>query len=308
MKSQGARLRSLIEQSEILVMPGVWDGFSAKVAQQSGFKSAVVSGAALSESRLGRPDVGILGLAENVHTNQVLRACSDLLLLADADTGYGNAVNVHFTVKEFEAAGIAGVTIEDQVFPKRCGHMDGKEVIDADEATEKVRAAVEARVSSDFVIKARTDAARYLGVDEAIKRGRMFAAAGADLIMADAIMTVEDIALFARSMPAPISVNMGFGIRSRPTTPLLSAKQLQDLGVAVVSYPRLLSAAAVRGMLNAAAVLNSSLELGEVIERPELLVSFPELQELMGLPEILELEARYATGGPQEPGTEGRQA
>lgn len=287
--------RRLIEAEEILVQPGIYDGFSARLAQQMGFLSASISGAGLSESTLGWADVGLLSYEANVNRSRVIAACVDIPVSADADTGYGNAINVFFTVRGFEDAGIDGIMIEDQVSPKRCGHMDGKEVISAEEAAEKIRAAADAKRDPDFIIKARTDATATHGVREAIRRLNLFADAGADLLFADALLTREDIALVAREVSKPLAVNMGFGIRSRPTTPLICARELQDLGVAVVGYPRLMTSAAIMGMRNALAVLKQSAEEGRVIERPDLAVSFQEINDLMGLPTIRDMEQRYLT-------------
>ena len=284
--------RRLIEAEEILVQPGVYDGFSARLIQQMGFKSGSISGAGLSESTLGWADVGILSYEANVSRSRDIAACVDIPLSADADTGYGNAVNVFFTVRGFEAAGVDGIMLEDQVSPKRCGHMDGKEVISAEEGVEKIRAAVEARRDPDFIIKARTDSH---GVKEAIRRLNLYAEAGADLLFADALLRKDDIALVAREVSKPLSVNMGFGIRARPTTPLLSARELQDVGVAVASYPRLLTSAAIMGMRNALGVLKQSIEEGRVIERPEFAVSFQEINDLMGLGTIRDLEQKFLT-------------
>lgn len=287
--------RQLIDAEEILVQPGVYDGFSARLLQQMGFKSGSISGAGLSETTLGWADVGILSYEANVSRSRAIAACVDIPLSADADTGYGNAVNVFFTVRGFEAAGVDGIMLEDQVSPKRCGHMDGKEVISAEEGVEKIRAAVEARIDPDFIIKARTDATATHGIKEAIRRLNLYAEAGADLLFADAILTPEDIALVAKEVSKPLSVNMGFGIRARPTTPLICARELQDLGVAVASYPRLMTSAAIMGMRNALGVLKQSVEEGRVIERPELAVSFQEINDLMGLGTIRELEQKFLT-------------
>ena len=202
-----------------------------------GYKTAAISGAGLSESNLGWSDVGIMGYAENLRASSALAAISSIPLSADGDTGYGNALNVYFTVQGFERAGLACLMIEDQVWPKRCGHMEGKRVISAEEAVEKIRAAAEARRDPDFVIKARTDATAIHGVGEAIRRLNLYAEAGADLLFADALLTAEDIATVARNVVKPLTVNMGFGIRQRPTTPLLSTRQLEDMGVKAVSYP-----------------------------------------------------------------------
>lgn len=289
------QFRRLIEAPEILIQPGIYDGFSARLAQQMGFQSASISGAGLSESTLGWADVGLLSYEANVSRSRAIAACVDIPVSADADTGYGNAINVFFTVRGFEDAGIDGIMLEDQVSPKRCGHMDGKEVIAAEEAAEKIRAAADARRDPDFIIKARTDATATHGVREAIRRLNLFAEAGADLLFADALLTREDIALVAKEVSKPLAVNMGFGIRSRPTTPLICARELQDLGVAVVGYPRLMTSAAIMGMRNALSVLRQSAEEGRVIERPDLAVSFQELNDLMGLPTIRDMEQRYLT-------------
>lgn len=298
--SPGRRLRALLAQPGIIITPGVYDGFSVRLVEQMGFKTAAISGAGMSESHLGWADVGIMGYEENLRGSAALAACSTIPLSADADTGYGNAVNVFFTIQGFERAGLACVMIEDQVWPKRCGHMAGKQVISAEEMVEKVSAAAEARRDPDFVIKARTDATAIHGVGEAIRRLNLYAEAGADTLFADALLSAEDIATVARNVSKPLSVNMGFGIRQRPTTPLLSARQLEDMGVKSVSYPRLLSAAAIQGMKNAMAVLMQSLQEGKVIDRPDLLVPFGELNDLMGLPAIKALEARFVAGARQE--------
>jgi 2-methylisocitrate lyase-like PEP mutase family enzyme len=294
-QSAGRRLKALISAPEILVLPGVFDGFSTRLVHHAGYRAAFITGSGVSESRLGQSDVGIMGLEENVAAARAIAACTDLLLLADADTGYGNAVNVYHTVRAFERAGVAGLMLEDQVWPKRCGHMKGKEVISADEMVQKIRAAAAARTDPDFVIKSRTDVLATHGLAEAIRRLNLYAEAGADLLFADAAMSVEDIGTLARNVARPLSVNMGFGIRRRSTTPLVSARQLQDLGVAVVIYPRLLTACALRGMQHGLAHLRQSVDSGEVVDRPDALVSFEELHDIMGMAEVEALEQRFLT-------------
>jgi 2-methylisocitrate lyase-like PEP mutase family enzyme len=293
--SPGARLRALIEAPDILVLPGVFDGFSTRLVGKLGYTAAFITGSGVSESRLGQPDVGLMGLDENVAAARAIAACSDLLLLADGDTGYGNALNAYHTVRAFERAGVAGLMLEDQVWPKRCGHMRGKEVISADEMVQKIRAASEARVDPDFVIKSRTDVLATHGVAEAIRRLNLYAEAGADLLFADAAMSAEDIATIAKNVSKPLSVNMGFGIRQRSTTPLLSAAQLQDLGVAVVIYPRLLTACAVMGMQRGLDLLQQSVDSGKVVDRPDALVSFEVLHDILGMHEIEAMEQRFLT-------------
>jgi 2-methylisocitrate lyase-like PEP mutase family enzyme len=292
-QSPGAKLRALLAAPGIMIAPGVYDGFSLRLVEQMGYKTAVISGAGLSESNLGWADVGIMGYAENLRASEALAAISTIPLAADGDTGYGNALNVYFTIKGFEKAGLACLMIEDQVWPKRCGHMEGKKVISAEEGVEKIRAAAEARRDPDFVIKARTDATAILGLSEAIRRLNLYAEAGADLLFADALLTAEDIGTVAKNVTKPLTVNMGFGIRQRPTTPLLSTRQLEDLGVKAVSFPRMLTAAAIQGMKNALGVLNQSIAEGRVIDRPDLLVSFGELNDLMGLKKLEALQQSF---------------
>ncbi|MDB5904263.1 MAG: hypothetical protein JWM26_3141 [Betaproteobacteria bacterium] len=296
MVSKGRQLKELIHSPKILIAPGIYDGFSARLVQKMGFRTASISGAGLSESKIGWPDRGIMGFAENVDACRKIASYSDLLLQGDADTGYGNALNVYFTVRGFEEAGLAAVMIEDQVWPKRCGHMAGKAVIPADEMVQKVKAAVAARRDPDFVIKARTDAAGPLGIEEAIRRLNLYAEAGADCLFADALLSANDIERVARNVPPlTLSVNMGLGIRSRPTTPLLTPRQLEDMGVAQVSYPRLLSTAALKGMMNAMQVFKDEvIDKDRVVDRPDLLTSFDELNDLMGYELLEALESRFS--------------
>jgi 2-methylisocitrate lyase-like PEP mutase family enzyme len=293
--SPGKRLRTLIEAPEILVLPGVFDGFSTRLVSKLGYTAAFITGSGVSESRLGQPDVGLMGLEDNVAAARTMAACSELLLLADGDTGYGNALNAYHTVRAFERAGVAGLMLEDQVWPKRCGHLKGKEVISAEEMVQKIRAAADARADPDFVIKSRTDVLATHGVPEAIRRLNLYGEAGADLLFADAAMSIDDIGTIAKNVHKPLSVNMGFGIRQRSTTPLLSAKQLQDLGVSVVIYPRLLTACALMGMKRGLELLQQSLDSGKVVDRPDALVSFEELHEIMGMAEIENMEQRFLT-------------
>ena len=295
MASLARRLRDLIYAPDILVLPGVFDGFSTRLVEQAGYPAAFVTGAGVCESRLGQPDVGLMGLDENVAACRALVACSSIPLLADADTGYGNAVNVWHTVRAFERAGVSGVMLEDQVWPKRCGHMKGKEVIGADEMVQKIRAAVDARGDPDFVVKSRTDVLATHGLEEAIRRLNLYADAGADLLFADAATSVDTIRALARSVKKPLCVNMGFGLRQRSTTPLLSAAELHALGVAVVIYPRMLTACALRGMQTGLALMRESLETGRVVDRPDALVSFEELNDVVGMQGVQELEQKFLT-------------
>lgn len=293
--SKAKRLRQAIHAPEILVLPGVFDGFSTRLVEHMGYANAFITGSGVSESRLGQVDVGIMGMEENVAAVRSIAACSDLALLADGDTGYGNAINAYHTARAFERAGAAGIMLEDQVWPKRCGHMRGKEVIPQDEMVQKLRAACEAREDQDFVIKSRTDTLATHGLDEVIRRLNAYAEAGADLLFADALLDADQIRTVAANVPKPLCVNMGFGIRQRSTTPLLSAAQLQELGVAVVIYPRLLTACALAGMKKGLEILGESISTGKTADRPDVAMSFEELNAIMGMGDIQNMEARYLT-------------
>ena len=298
MASIGRQFRDLINAPEILIQPGIYDGYTARLVEHSGFKAASISGAGVSESRMGWADRGVMTFEVNLDNARRLVDCTESLLLrADADTGYGNAMNVHFVVRAFESAGVAALMFEDQVWPKRCGHMRGKSCIPAAEMVQKVKAAVDARRDDDFVIISRTDAAGPLGVDEAIDRLNQYAEAGADCMYADALLSKADIAKVAKNVPKPLIVNMGLGLRSRNTTPLMTPKELEAVGVKVVSYPRMLSTAALKGMMNAMAVYKEDV-MGKnlSVDRPDLCAGFEELNNLMGMKRLDDIEARFVGG------------
>lgn len=225
------RLRRLLEAPEILVVPRVHDSLSALAAQKCGFKAVQASGHGIAASLLGEPDIGLLTLTESVMVTGYMARALDIPVMADGDTGYGNALNVWRTVREFEAAGAASVNIEDQVSPKKCGHMDGKAVVPCEEMVSKIHAAVEARRDPDFVIVARTDAVAAIGIDAAIERGNRYAEAGADLIFVEAPTTRDMIERIAREVDAPLSINIALGGR----TPDIPWDELAELGIARVS-------------------------------------------------------------------------
>jgi 2-methylisocitrate lyase-like PEP mutase family enzyme len=235
-----------------------------------------------------------MGLTDNLEACRMMARSVSIPVMADADTGYGNAIAVYHTIERFEEAGLAGVNIEDQVSPKRCGHMTGKDVIDMREMARKIEAACDARKDDDFIVLARTDAIAVEGIEGAIRRARLYAAAGADLIFADAIGGEEQIKRLVDASPVPVSVNMGFGIRNRPTTPLIPVKRLEALGVKRVTLPRMLPAAALMAMENALSILKGAMESGEVADHPDLLYGIDDIWALMGQPEIKAMEQRYA--------------
>ena len=239
-----------------------------------------------------------MALDENLNNARRLADCCDLLLRADADTGYGNAMSVHFVVRAFEKAGVAALMFEDQVWPKRCGHMAGKSRASRPRRwCRRSKPRCDARHDPDFVIISRTDAAGTHGVDEAIRRLNLYAEAGADCMYADALMSKEDIAKVAKNVPKPLIVNMGLGMRTRKTTPLMSPKELQDIGVAVVSYPRLLiDRGAERHDERDGGIQGRSVGKEQLVARDDLQVSFDELNDLMGMKQLDELEKKYAGG------------
>ncbi len=295
MTTKAQTYRALLDSGEFIVSPGVYDGYSAKLVETAGFKTAATSGAAISNALLGIDDIGVMGLSENVNHCRMIARSVNIPVTADADTGYGNPMNVHYTVQQFEEAGVAGVNIEDQVTPKRCGHMPGKEIIPAGEMVKKIEAACMARRDDAFVIVARTDALAIEGIEGTLERVRAYAAAGADMIFPDAVRSEEHIKAIVEAAGVPVTVNMGFGIRSRPTTPLIALPRLKEIGVRRISLPRMLPGAAIRGMSEALRLMREVMATGQPIDRPDLIAGIDEIIDLMGYAQTRELERRLLT-------------
>jgi carboxyvinyl-carboxyphosphonate phosphorylmutase len=284
-----AHLRELIGGSTPLVAPGAYDALSARLIEQSGFAAVYMSGFGTTASLIGRPDVGLLTGTEMVDNARRIVASVDVPVIADADTGYGNAINVVRTVQLYEQAGVAGIQLEDQVMPKKCGHMSGKLLVGADEMVGKLRAAVAARRDSDLVIIARTDAVAVTGVDEAIARARAFAEAGADALFVEAPTSEEDIVRVAKELRdvAPLVFNWAEGGR----TPPLSLERIGELGFSLVIYPIGTLLAATAGIRALLATLKSD---GTPVAALPSLPAFDEFTDLIGLPELQELEQRFS--------------
>jgi len=295
LKNSRRQLRELLANEDFIVSPGVYDGYSIRLVEAAGFKTACTSGAALSNALLSVPDIGIMGLAENVNHCRYLARSVTIPLTADADTGYGNPMNVFHTVQMFEEAGVAGINLEDQVSPKRCGHMPGKDVVETAEMIKKIEAACLARRDDDFVIIARTDAIAVEGIEGAVKRARAYARAGADMLFPDAVRTEDDIKRLVDAAGIPISINMGFGVRSRPTTPLIPLPRLKELGVKRISLPRMLPAAAIHGMRQALSTMREVMQTGIPADRPDLLAGIEDIMEVMGYGEMRALEKQLTT-------------
>jgi methylisocitrate lyase len=271
--SPGQRLRAAFQASPIAV-PGVFNALVGRMAERLGFQAVYLSGAALSAS-LALPDVGLVTLSEFVEAARNIAAATRLPLLCDADTGFGEALNVERTVRLFESAGAAGIHLEDQQMPKRCGHLSGKQLVGAEEMTAKVRAAVSARRDPDFVIVARTDARGVAGFDEAVRRARVYVTAGADVIFPEALESREEFAAFARAMaPVPLLANMTEFGRS----PSLDFAELAEIGYRIVLYPVTTLRVALRA---AQAALADLLAKGHQRDHLERMLSRAELYELL---------------------------
>lgn len=284
----GARLRELLSRSEPLLAPGAFDALSARLIEEAGFDSVYMTGFGTAASVLGRPDVGLLTMSEMVeHARQISQAVSPLPVIADADTGYGNPISVIRTVQEYELAGVAAIHIEDQVAPKKCGHMAGKEVVPKSDMVNKIKAAVDARNSPDFVIIARTDARAVEGLDAAIERAKSYRDAGADVLFIEAPEGMDEIERVASTFTdIPLLYNWAEGGK----TPPLTYDQIAGLGFKIIIFPvgALLSATqAIRS------ILKSLREERTPIKVMDKMVPFSEFLDFIGLPEIRDLEQRY---------------
>jgi 2-methylisocitrate lyase-like PEP mutase family enzyme len=275
----------LLDEDALHVMPCCFDALSARMIEQAGFRLSFMSGFAVSASRLGRPDTGLISFGEMLDQGRSICEAIDLPVIGDGDTGYGNAMNVRRTVEAYGRAGFAGVMIEDQVAPKRCGHTRGKEVVDRAEATRRIRAAVDAReAGADVLIMARTDARFDHGLEEAIDRCRAFADLGADILFLEAPQSEAEMERFCRSLPdRPKMANIVEG----GDTPALSPAQLEAIGFRIAAYPLTLLSSAARAIQGALADLAAG--------RPaSALMPFAELQATVGFPEYDAALARYA--------------
>ena len=283
-----ARLRELLAGPGPLVAPGAYDALSARLVEQAGFDVVYMTGFGTTASLLGRPDVGLLGGSEMVDNARRIASAVDVPVIADADTGYGNAITVLRTVAAYEQAGVAGIHLEDQVSPKKCGHMSGKAVIGTAEMAGKIRAAVAVRRDPDFLIIARTDAAAVEGLDAAITRAHAYADAGADVLFVEAPSSEDDIERVAKELRgvAPLVFNWAEGGR----TPPISLERIAELGFSLVLYP-------IGTLLAATAGIRSFLETLMVDGTPVAalpdLPTFDGFTDLIGLPEIHDLERRF---------------
>jgi methylisocitrate lyase len=267
-------------------MPGVYDALSAKIAAKAGFEVMFITGYSLSATLLGEPDFGLLTQTEVVDAAQRICSVVETPVIVDADTGYGNAINVIRTVEDLIRAGAAGMFLEDQVWPKRCGHMNGKQVISLDEQLNKLRAAVEAKRSNDFFIVARTDSRQGLGLDEAIRRGRAFKDAGADAVFIEAPENKEEMKEISKNVPGPLVANM----LERGVTPLMGPDELKQLGFAMVVWPLAPLYSVAKSLTEVYTTLRREGSTLSILDR---LMPFDDFNRIVGLNEKYAIDAKY---------------
>ncbi len=284
--STGTALKELINARRGALVPGAFNAMSARVIADLGFEAIYITGAGVTNMHIGLPDMGFMGLAEIAEQTGRIRDAVELPLLVDADTGFGNALNVRHTIRTLERAGADCVQLEDQVSPKRCGHFSGKAVIGADEMIGKIKAAVDARRSDDLLIMARTDACAIDGFDAAVERAQRYAEAGADILFVEALESADEVRRLPRFLRQPLLMNMVIGGK----TPIASADELAQSGYGLVLYANAALQGAVAGMQRALTILRDQRHLNE---DPSLVAPFKERQRLVGKDLIDELEQRY---------------
>ena len=284
MTSHAAKLRALLSEDTCHIMPCCWDGLSAKMIADAGFGFTFMSGFAVSASRIGLPDTGLISFGEMLDQGRNICAATPIPVIGDGDTGYGNALNVRRTVEMYARAGFASVMIEDQVAPKRCGHTKGKLVVDRDEAFNRIKAAVDAReAGSDIMILARTDARHGHGLEEAIDRAKAFSDLGADILFVEAPQNADEMARITSEAPGIHMANMVEG----GATPILSSDELHELGYNFAAYPLTLMSAAMRAMAEALRDFKQQ-------KHPESLVlEFEELRRIVGFEDYYRAESDY---------------
>ncbi|MBM4263126.1 MAG: oxaloacetate decarboxylase [Deltaproteobacteria bacterium] len=279
-------LKQLFKRNKLLVAPGCFDGMSARLVQEAGYEAAYLSGGAVARS-MGIPDIGLVTMSENIERAAQVTSVVKIPIIADADTGYGNAVNLVRTVREFERAGVAAIHIEDQITPKRCGHLDGKEVIPLAEMENKLQAALAARTDPDFCIIGRTDARGPNGFEDAIKRANAFAKLGVDAIFVEAPQTEEELAEIPRRVPnVPLLVNVFKGGK----TPMLPVERLEKIGYRIAIYPSETQRAGIYAMRMALGLLKKE---GTTESMDAALTTFKERDQIVALEEWQKLERQF---------------
>lgn len=288
MTNMAKRLRERLKEDRILIAPGAHDVLTAKIIEKVGFEAVYMTGYGTSASMLGMPDVGLLTLTEMARRASNIVEAVNVPVIADADTGYGNAVNVMRTVREYEKAGVACIQLEDQVAPKKCGHMLGREIISAEEMVGKIKAACDAR-RGDTLIMARTDARTNYGIEEALERGRLYEEAGADILFIESVETIDEMKMVTSSFNVPVLANM----LEHGRTPLLSRDELEEIGYDLAIFCVASTYVAAKAVMDLMIHLK---ETGRTNDYMDKMITFEEFNRLIGLPEIREIEKKYATG------------
>lgn len=282
------KFRQLLEGPGIVVAPGAYDCLTAALIERAGFEAVYMTGAGTSISRLGLPDLGIATMNDMVRNANAIARTVDIPLISDADTGYGGVLNVQHTIREYEQAGVAGIHLEDQVSPKRCGHLDNKEVISTEEMVQKIRAAVDARTDPDFTIIVRTDALAVTGWADTINRAQAFVDAGADVLFIEALRSREDVERVAKAnFKAPLFYNYVESGKS----PLLSTAELEELGYKVVIFPASAILTAIKSIEETLAELKNKGTTQAIIDR---MVTLHDAFEVVGISEMLAQDAKYS--------------
>jgi methylisocitrate lyase len=288
MKRDAISLRERLEDTKkIIVLPGVFDALSARIAEQVGFDAMFQTGYGSSAALLGMPDFGFLNAGETLENARRIISAVSAPVLVDADTGYGNPLNVWRLVRDLENLGASGIFLEDQIWPKRCGHMAGKEVISKDDYMPKLRSALEARRSTDFIIVARTDARAPLGLEEAIERGKAYKKAGADVIFVEAPRTVQELKQVADQIDAPLVANM----IEDGVTPTLPAQELLKLGYRIAVFPLSALYSATYAMRE---VLTELKQTGATRRTKKMMVTFKDFNRFVDLKKYMDLEEKYS--------------
>lgn len=286
--SLGQQLRKKIQLKQGMIVAGAANALAARVIQQVGFEAVYLSGAGLTNTYYGMPDLGFVGLSDLVQHTSAIRNAVNLPIIVDADTGFGNALNVLHTVKSLERAGANAIQLEDQIMPKKCGHFSGKQVITTQEMISKVKAAVDARDSEDFLIIARTDARAVNGIDDAINRAQQYAAAGADITFVEAPINIDELRRIPKDIECPQIVNVVIGGK----TPSLSANEYAQMGFGMVLYANAALQGALRGMTDALQALKNN---GRLEEDPLLVATFAERQLIVQKDYFDDLDKQYSS-------------
>lgn len=281
------KLREMLSQNKIIVAPGAYDAWSAKLISKSGFQAVYMTGYGVSASVLGKPDIGLITLTEMVAAaKNIVDAAGDTPVIADADNGYGGNLNVMRTVQEYERAGVAAIQLEDQVTPKRCGHMEGKEIISKEEMVAKIKAAVSARKDPDICIIARTDARAVNGFEDALERAKAYEEAGADIIFLEAPQSVDEMKKVAQCIKSPLLANMV----EKGKTPMLKNNELENIGYKIAIYPVSPLYAATKAVIDILSSINTDDTSSSSLEK---MVDFPTFNSMIDLQELRDLEKSF---------------